>query len=132
MPKNEIMVSVRGLKKSFKDKKVLKGVSFEIEKGTILALLGPNGAGKTTTIRILSTLLRSDAGQAKIAGYDVFEDPNEVRARIGLTGQFAAVDGYLTAEENLYLMGRLYRMSTTETKKRIKTLVKQFELSGDE
>src|SRR5688572_21668618 len=91
-------VVVKGLTKSFGDVKVLKGVSFNVERGSILALLGPNGAGKTTTIRILSTLLEADGGQSSINGHDVAKQPDEVRASIGLTGQFAAVDEYLTAE----------------------------------
>lgn len=121
-------IKVKGLTKSFGKVKVLKGVSFEVEEGTILALLGPNGAGKTTTIRILSTLLPPDKGQASIVGYDVVEQPNEVHASIGLTGQYAAVDEYLTGEENLLMMGRLYRLSTKDSQRRTKELLEQFDL----
>jgi ABC-2 type transport system ATP-binding protein len=94
----------------------------------VLALLGPNGAGKTTTIRILSTLLLPDSGQALINGYDVVKQDAEARGSIGLTGQYAAVDGYLTGEENLFMIGRLYRMSHADTTKRTKELLKQFDL----
>lgn len=128
MRKNSYAIAVEGIKKSFGDVKALKGVDLKVRKGTILALLGPNGAGKTTTIRILSTLLKPDSGKATIQGYDVVEQGNEVRSRIGLTGQFAAVDGYLSGEENLHLMGRLYRLSVEDTKKRTTQLLKDFEL----
>ncbi len=121
-------VTVKGLKKSYKDLKVLRGIDFEVKKGTVLALLGPNGAGKTTTIKILSTLLAADSGQATINGYDVSKRPGDVRASIGLTGQYAAVDEYLTGEENLIMMGRLYRLSRKESKDRTKKLLRQFDL----
>jgi ABC-2 type transport system ATP-binding protein len=121
-------ISVNGLRKSYGKVHVLKGISFKVERGTILALLGPNGAGKTTTIRILSTLLLPDAGQAYINEYDVTKDPSSVRASIGLTGQFAAVDEYLTGEENLIMMGRLYRMSKEDSKNRARELLEEFDL----
>lgn len=121
-------IVVKDLKKSFKDLKVLKGVSFSVERGKVLALLGPNGAGKTTTIRILSTLLHADGGKAQIDGFDVATDADQVRGRIGLTGQFAAVDEYLTGEENLLLIGRLYHLSKSDTKQRTRELLKQFDL----
>jgi ABC-2 type transport system ATP-binding protein len=121
-------IVVKNLQKSFKDLKVLRGINFSVKRGTIMALLGPNGAGKTTTIRILSTLLEADGGTAKINGYDVVEHAGEVRESIGLTGQFAAVDEYLTGEENLRMIGRLYRMSKTDVTKRSKELLKQFDL----
>lgn len=128
MSRSEYAVSVRGVKKSFGKLTVLNGIDLKIEKGTILALLGPNGAGKTTTIRILSTLLLADAGKVVVNGHDVTEDPSAVRKSIGLTGQFAAVDGYLTGEENLEMMGRLYRLSKSEVKKRSAELIKKVDL----
>ena len=124
---NAIVVSE--LRKSFKALEVLKGVSFSVGRGDILALLGPNGAGKTTIIRILSTLLPPDGGQAFINGHDVVRDADEVRKSIGLTGQYAAVDEYLTGEENLLMLGRLYRLSRADTKRRARELLEQFELT---
>lgn len=121
-------VVVRGLKKSYGDLTVLKGVSFKVPQGSILALLGPNGAGKTTTIKILSTLLNSDGGTAKIAGFDVASNPSGVRNSIGLTGQYAAVDEYLTGRENLYMIGRLYRLSKDIASARADELLEQFDL----
>jgi ABC-2 type transport system ATP-binding protein len=121
-------IVVKNLTKSYKDLKVLKGVSFEVARGTVFALLGPNGAGKTTTVKIMSTLLLPDNGKAVINGYDVVEEPDKVRSQIGLTGQYAAVDEYLTGYENLELMGRLYRLSITESQKRARELLKQFDL----
>lgn len=123
-------ISVQNLQKDFKDLKVLRGVSFKVKRGTIMALLGPNGAGKTTTIRILSTLLEQDGGRAIINGYDVKKQPGQVRSSIGLTGQFAAVDEYLTPEENLRMVGRLYRMTNQEVTQRTKELIEQFDLKA--
>jgi len=100
-------ISVRGIEKSYKDLHVLRGVDFEVEKGSIFALLGSNGAGKTTIVRILSTLLKSDAGTATVQGVDVSADPVGVRELISLTGQFAAVDEILTGRENLVLVAKL-------------------------
>src|SRR5687767_13937654 len=91
----ESSIAVRGLTKSFKDLKVLEGINLEVKRGNVLALLGPNGAGKTTTVRILSTLLQPDGGEALVNGHDVVKNPGAVRASIGLTGQYAAVDEYL-------------------------------------
>ncbi len=125
---NEPAIVVKSLTKSFGDVKVLNGITFNVKRGDILALLGPNGAGKTTTIRILSTLLPPDSGQASIVGHNVVKDPQAVHSSIGLTGQYAAVDEYLTGEENLLLMGRLYRLSATDTKRRTKELLEQFDL----
>lgn len=125
-PRNAIVV--KGLKKSYKDLKVLKGINFSVSHGTILALLGPNGAGKTTTIKILSTLLPPDGGQASINGYDVVTEAGKVRAIIGLTGQYAAVDEYLTGKENLQLIGRLYRLSNEDVLARSEKLLRQFDL----
>lgn len=100
-------ISVRGLEKSYKDLKVLKGVDFEVARGSIFALLGSNGAGKTTVVRILATLLRGDAGAARVNGFDVAAQPARVRESISLTGQFAAVDEILTGRENLVMVARL-------------------------
>jgi ABC-2 type transport system ATP-binding protein len=104
-------ISVRGIEKSYKDLHVLRGVDFDVAPGTIFALLGSNGAGKTTMIRILSTLLRSDAGTAVVNGSDVATDPLDVRGSISLTGQFAAVDEVLTGRENLVLVARLRHLA---------------------
>lgn len=100
-------IFVKGLKKSFKDKAVLKGVDFEVERGEIFALLGSNGAGKTTTINILSTLMKPDSGEVRICGFDVQHQADHVRQRISLTGQFAALDGMLTGRENLMMIAKL-------------------------
>jgi ABC-2 type transport system ATP-binding protein len=103
------VIRVRGLEKSFKDVHVLRGVDLEIARGSIFALLGSNGSGKTTTVKILSTLLKADAGTVTVNGYDVATDGAEVRQSISLTGQFAAVDEVLTGRENLALVARLRR-----------------------
>jgi ABC-2 type transport system ATP-binding protein len=121
-------VVVRGLKKSFKRLEVLRGIDFSVSQGSVLALLGPNGAGKTTTVRILSTLLRPDEGTVMVNGFDVQRQGKQVRSSIGLTGQFAAVDEYLTAEENLQMLGRLYRMSHEAIKARTDELIEKFDL----
>lgn len=123
-------VEVKNLQKSFKDLPVLRGIDFAVKRGTILALLGPNGAGKTTTIKILSTLLAPDSGHATVNGFDVVREAGRVRGSIGLTGQFAAVDEYLTGEENLQMIGRLYRLSWDDTKRRSKELLEKFDLVG--
>ena len=104
----EKAIEVKGLRKSFKDTEVLKGVDFEVKRGEIFALLGSNGAGKTTTVNILSTLLKPDGGSASVCGFDVISEPNKVRQSISLTGQFAAVDGILTGRENLILIAKLW------------------------
>jgi ABC-2 type transport system ATP-binding protein len=122
-------IVVKNLQKSYGDLKVLSGIDFAVKRGSVLALLGPNGAGKTTTIRILSTLLKADGGQALVNGHDVDKEEAAARASIGLTGQYAAVDGYLTAKENLYLIGRLYRMSQADAHRRTDELIKQFDLA---
>ena len=105
------VIRVQGVEKSFKDLQVLRGVDFEVARGSIFALLGSNGAGKTTLVRILSTLLKADAGTATVLGYDVAEDPGEVRESISLTGQFAAVDEVLTGRENLVLVAKLRHLA---------------------
>ncbi|MCP3742472.1 ABC transporter ATP-binding protein [Rossellomorea sp. BNER] len=104
-------ISVKGLRKSFKDKEVLKGVDFEVRPGEIFALLGSNGAGKTTTVNILSTLMKADGGEVDICGFDVQCQPDHVRQSISLTGQFAALDGMLTGRENLMMIAKLRGVS---------------------
>ena len=121
-------IVVKGLRKSFKNLTVLDGIDFSVKRGTVLALLGPNGAGKTTTVRILSTLLLPDSGQALINGFDVVKEADEVHSLIGLTGQYAAVDEYLTGKENLHMIGRLYRLSHPDIKRRSQELLELFDL----
>src|SRR3954462_319539 len=111
MPEN-MAIQVSGLRKSYKELPVLKGVDFEVERGSIFALLGSNGAGKTTVVRILSTLLQDDAGTASVNGYDAASQPADVRESISLTGQFAAVDEVLTGRENLVLVAQLRRLDS--------------------
>lgn len=121
-------IAVKNLQKSYGKLKVLRGVNFTVKRGTVLALLGPNGAGKTTTIKILSTLLMADGGSAQINGHDIKRNAAEVRASIGLTGQYSAVDEYLTGQENLELIGRLYRMRRSDAAQRATELIEQFDL----
>lgn len=125
---SEYAIVVKAVRKSYGKLKVLDGVDLKVKRGTILALLGPNGAGKTTTVKILSTLLKADSGNASIEGFDVVKDADEVRARIGLTGQYAAVDEFLSGRENLRMMGRLYHLSRKDAKRRTEALLEQFEL----
>lgn len=126
---NKTIISLTQLKKSFGKLVVLDGIDLEVQEGEILALLGPNGAGKTTIIRILSTLLRADSGEVLVGGQDVMKHPDTVRGMIGLTGQYAAVDEYLTGSENLEMMGRLYHLGKPESRFRAAELLKQFDLS---
>jgi ABC-2 type transport system ATP-binding protein len=121
-------IEVKNLTKSYKELEVLKGVNLNVKRGTVSALLGPNGAGKTTMIKIMSTLLLPDSGEVLIEGYNVVKDPDKVRGVIGLTGQYAAVDEYLTGAENMELMGRLYRLSLADAKARGSDLLKRFQL----
>jgi ABC-2 type transport system ATP-binding protein len=123
------VISVSGLRKSYGDLLVLDGVDFAVAEGTIFALLGPNGAGKTTIVQILSTLLPADAGTARIAGYDLVTQADAVRAAIGVTGQFSAVDGLLTGEENLLLMADLHHLSRREGRRRAAELLDRFDLT---
>jgi ABC-2 type transport system ATP-binding protein len=122
-------IAVHGLRKSYGDKIVLDGVDLTVGAGTVTALLGPNGAGKTTTVHILSTLVRPDGGTAFVNGCDVVRDPDGVRSGIGLTGQFSAVDGLLTGEENLQLMARLRHLGAKHSKTRVAELLEQFDLA---
>jgi len=121
-------VVAEGLSRRFGTVEALCSVDFEIERGKVLGLLGPNGAGKTTAVRILCTLLKPDAGRAFIDGIDVLEDPRRARARIGLTGQFAAVEERLTGFENLQHVGRLFHLRTPEARRRARELLEQFDL----
>lgn len=121
-------ILVRGLTKSYKKVPVLKGLDLTVERGSVVALLGPNGAGKTTTIRILSTLLLPDSGEVRVNGHDVVKEPKQVRASIGLTGQYAAVDEYLSGRENLVMMGRLYHLNKSDARRRAQELLEQFDL----
>ncbi|MFC5995675.1 ATP-binding cassette domain-containing protein [Pseudonocardia hispaniensis] len=126
---NHVAVRVEGLTKSFGSTQALRGVDLEIPTGTVLGLLGPNGAGKTTTVRILTTLLKPDAGRAWVAGHDVVTQPQAVRRSIGLSGQYAAVDENLTGSENLYMVGRLYGLSRSAARARAKELLERFRLT---
>src|SRR5215831_18683118 len=111
-------IAVTGLRKSFGEHLVLDGIDLTVQQGTVFALLGPNGAGKTTMVQILSTLIGADGGEARVAGHDVAREPNAVRAAIGVTGQFSAVDNLLTGEENLLLMADLHHLRRSEGRKR--------------
>ena len=121
-------LKVTGLRKSFGDKTVLDGIDLDIAEGTTFSLLGPNGAGKTTTVQILSTLLSADAGEIRVAGFDLAREPDGVRAAIGVTGQFSAVDHLLTGEENLMLMADLHHLDRGEGRRRARELLEQFDL----
>ena len=123
------MVVVENLLKRFGSTTALAGVSFSVAEGTVLGLLGPNGAGKTTVVRILATLLRADAGSASVAGFDVVAQPDRVRASIGLTGQYAAVDEYLTGTENLQMVAQLYHLPRAESLRRAVELLERFDLA---
>ncbi|MGW4033060.1 ATP-binding cassette domain-containing protein [Streptomyces sp. NPDC004838] len=122
-------VSAIGLRKSYGDKTVLDGIDLHIPAGSVFALLGPNGAGKTTTVQILSTLIAADGGQAQVAGHDVATSPDGVRAAIGVTGQFAALDDLLTAEENMLLMADLLRLGKREGRSRVRELLRRFDIA---
>ncbi|MGW2468111.1 ATP-binding cassette domain-containing protein [Streptomyces bauhiniae] len=122
-------IHAEGLVKTFGDVRALDGVDLDVPEGTVLGLLGPNGAGKTTTVRCLTTLLRPDSGRAVVAGVDVLKHPDTVRRSIGLSGQFAAVDEYLTGRENLQMVGRLYQMRGKAAKERAAELLEQFHLA---
>ncbi|MCQ4082218.1 ATP-binding cassette domain-containing protein [Streptomyces sp. RB6PN25] len=122
-------IHAEGLVKTFGDVRALDGVDLDVPEGTVLGLLGPNGAGKTTAVRVLTTLLKPDSGKAVVAGIDVLKHPNEVRRSIGLSGQFAAVDEYLTGRENLQMVGRLYQMTARAAKARAAELLERFNLA---
>lgn len=123
------MIRAGGLAKRYGEVQALDGLDLAVPEGTVLGLLGPNGAGKTTAVRILTTLLIADEGRAEVAGIDVSKHPNEVRSRIGLSGQYAAVDEYLTGFENLYLFGKLYRLGRGNARDRARELLERFDLT---
>ena len=124
---NENAIEIKGLEKAFKNVKVLRGIDLTVKRGSIFALLGSNGAGKTTTIRILSTLLKADKGEAKVYGYDVQRQPERVREVISLTGQNTAVDNVLTGRENLRMIGKLRHLS--DAKQQADALLERFSLT---
>jgi ABC-2 type transport system ATP-binding protein len=123
-----MMIETRALRKSYGDHLVLDGIDLDVASGTIFALLGPNGAGKTTTVHILSTLISADGGEVRIAGHDLAHEPDAIRAVIGVTGQFSAIDNFLTGEENLLLMADLHHLGRREGRKRAAALLERFEL----
>ncbi|MFG2802411.1 ATP-binding cassette domain-containing protein [Streptomyces pseudovenezuelae] len=124
-----VAVSAVGLRKSYGDKVVLDGIDLRIPTGSVFALLGPNGAGKTTVVKILSTLVSADDGQALVGGHDLAADPQGVRAAIGVTGQFSAVDGLITGEENMLLMADLHHLSRSDGRRIAAELLERFDLT---
>jgi ABC-2 type transport system ATP-binding protein len=122
-------IAVSGLRKTYGDKAVLDGIDLDVPAGTVFSLLGPNGAGKTTTVNVLTTLVKADGGTARVAGHDVATEPQAVRAVIGVTGQFAAVDDLLTGEENLRLMADLHHLRAAEGKRVVASLLERFDLT---
>ncbi|MER5700968.1 ATP-binding cassette domain-containing protein [Micromonospora sp. NPDC002296] len=121
-------ITATGLRRSFGDHVVLDGIDLNVPRGTVFSLLGANGAGKTTTVKILSTLIRADGGSARIAGHDLAAEPDAVRAAIGVTGQFSAVDNLLTGQENLTLMADLHHLGRAAGRRRVAELLDQFDL----
>ncbi|MDH6550536.1 ATP-binding cassette domain-containing protein [Streptomyces sp. SAI-041] len=126
----DLAIAADGLRKSYGDKVVLDGIDIRVPAGTIFSLLGPNGAGKTTAVKILSTLVSADGGQAQVGGHDLAADPQGVRASIGVTGQFSAVDGLITGEENMLLMADLHHLSKAEGRRVTAELLERFDLTG--
>jgi oleandomycin transport system ATP-binding protein len=126
---SDLVVRAEGLRKRFGTTQALDGVDLAMRRGTVLGVLGPNGAGKTTAVRVLATLLRPDAGTAEVAGIDVLKQPQRVRRRIGLTGQYASVDEDLTGTQNLMLIGRLLDLTTADAKRRAAELLDWFDLA---
>ncbi len=126
---NNAAIAASGLRKAYGDKTVLDGIDLTIDTGTIFSLLGPNGAGKTTMVNVLTTLLKADGGTARVAGHDITTETKAVRASIGVTGQFAAVDDLLTGEENLQLMADLHRLRGAESKRVVTELLERFDLA---
>jgi ABC-2 type transport system ATP-binding protein len=122
-------IEAEGLVKRYGQVTALDGVDLEVRAGTVLGVLGPNGAGKTTIVRILTTLVRPDAGRARVAGCDVVEDAARLRSRIGVSGQYAAVDEHLTGRENLEMVGRLYHLGARRSRARARELLERFELT---
>ncbi|MCU1684577.1 MAG: Daunorubicin/doxorubicin resistance ATP-binding protein DrrA [Amycolatopsis sp.] len=128
MPTQQSAIAATGLRKSFGDHVVLDGLDLNVPPGTVFSLLGANGAGKTTAVKILSTLITADGGSAQVGGHDVATEPDAVRAAIGVTGQFSAVDNLLTGEENLLLMADLHHLARPEGRRRAAELLDQFDL----
>ncbi|MGW4947377.1 ATP-binding cassette domain-containing protein [Actinoplanes sp. NPDC004185] len=124
----EPAIAVTGLRRSYGDHVVLDGIDLQVSAGTVFSLLGPNGAGKTTMAQILSTLIRADSGAVRVGGHDVAREPDRVRAAIGVTGQFSAVDSFLTGEENLLLMADLHHLGRGEGRRRAAELLERFGL----
>ncbi|HEV2241374.1 MAG TPA: ATP-binding cassette domain-containing protein [Streptosporangiaceae bacterium] len=122
-------IAASGLRKAFGDKIVLDGIDLDVGRGTVFSLLGPNGAGKTTTVNVLSTLMKADAGAVRVAGHDVATETKAVRAAIGVTGQFAAVDELLTGQENLQLMADLKHLGSAEARRLVTDLLDRFDLA---
>src|SRR5437773_7288934 len=122
-------ITAAGLRKSFGGKAVLDGIDLDVGAGTTFSLLGPNGAGKTTTVQIMSTLVHADGGEVRVAGHDVAREPDAVRAAIGVTGQFSAVDNLLTGEENLLLMADLHHLGRSRGRRRAAELLDRFDLA---
>ena len=122
-------IAVSGLRKAYGDKIVLDGIDFDVAAGTVFSLLGPNGAGKTTTVNVMTTLMKADGGTVRVAGHDVATETKEVRAVIGVTGQFAAVDELLTGQENLQLMADLKRVGSAEGRRVVTELLERFDLA---
>lgn len=123
-----LAIAAKGLRKAYGDKTVLDGIDLAVPAGTIFSLLGPNGAGKTTAVKILSTLVTADAGDLRVGGHDLAADPQAVRAAIGVTGQFSAVDGLITGEENMLLMADLHHLSRREGRRTAAELLERFDL----
>ncbi|MFF8192358.1 ATP-binding cassette domain-containing protein [Streptomyces bobili] len=124
-----LAIAANGLRKSYGDKVVLDGIDLAVPEGTVFSLLGPNGAGKTTAVKILSTLITADAGDLRVSGHDLGADPQAVRAAIGVTGQFSAVDGLITGEENMLLMADLHHLPKSEGRKAAADLLERFDLT---
>ncbi|WP_405874178.1 ATP-binding cassette domain-containing protein [Streptomyces sp. NBC_00005] len=124
----DLAIAANGLRKSYGDKVVLDGIDLAVPAGTVFSLLGPNGAGKTTAVKILSTLISADAGELHVGGHDLAADPQAVRAAIGVTGQFSAVDGLITGEENMLLMADLHHLSKREGRRFAAELLERFDL----
>jgi ABC-2 type transport system ATP-binding protein len=124
----DLAIAANGLRKSYGDRTVLDGIDIQVPAGTVFALLGPNGAGKTTVVKILSTLISADAGQARVGGHDLTAQAQAVRASIGVTGQFSAVDGLITGEENMLLMADLHHLSRSEGRRVTAELLERFDL----
>jgi ABC-2 type transport system ATP-binding protein len=126
---HQLAIAAKGLRKAYGDKTVLDGIDLAVPAGTVFSLLGPNGAGKTTAVKILSTLIAADAGDLHVGGHDLTADPQAVRAAIGVTGQFSAVDGLITGEENMLLMADLHHLSRSEGRRTSAELLERFDLA---